>query len=68
MAKKSVQPIQRYSSGDQCLIALLSEPLKSYKIQHTSMKKFKKSEELLRSIIYNELIFNTPMPSSSSTA
>ncbi|CAF0809010.1 unnamed protein product [Rotaria sordida] len=68
MAKKPVIPIQRYSTGDQCLIALLSEPVKSYKIKETSMKKIKKSEELLRSIIYNELIFNAPISSSSSTA
>ncbi|CAF0969549.1 unnamed protein product [Rotaria magnacalcarata] len=61
MAKKSVAPVQRYSSGDQCLIALLSEPVKAFKLKPSNTPKIKKSEEFLRSMIYNDLFYNASM-------
>ncbi|CAF0752165.1 unnamed protein product [Adineta steineri] len=67
MAKKAVKPIEQYSSSDQCLVALLCEPLKKLKTKQSNMVAIKKSEELLRSIVANEFIFDTPTSLASST-
>jgi len=66
MAKKAVKPVGKYSLGDLCLIALLSEPIKRDKIKRSDKTKIKQSEELLRSIILNDLIFNDSTFSSST--